>query len=121
MKKTIVQLFALLLICLFVTAFSCKKNNSSGEGNNGGGGGVVPPKASDVSFYLTTGNQSSLLQKQNSVLAFGSTSNINPDIVVDTTQTFQSVDGFGYTLTDASAELISGLPSCCCRDDCGNG
>jgi glucosylceramidase len=110
MKNQITQFFALVLIGLFVTAFSCKKNNTSGDGNSGGGG-LMPPKVSDVAFYLTTGNQSSLLQKQNTVLAFGSTSNINPDIIVDTTQTFQSVDGFGYTLTDASADLIAGLPS----------
>lgn len=66
---------------------------------------------SDVAFYLTTGNQSSLLQKQNTPLAFRTAASSNPEITVDSTQTFQTVDGFGYCLTDASAALIAGLPS----------
>ncbi|WP_311136701.1 glycoside hydrolase family 30 protein [Hymenobacter cellulosilyticus] len=33
----------------------------------------------------------------------------NPTIVVDTTKTYQSIDGFGYTLTGGSAMLINQL------------
>src|SRR5579875_45538 len=111
MKNNSVPFLIILVLCLFTTAFSCKKNNntSGGGGNNGGGSGT--PKTSDVTFYATTGNQTALLQKQSTVLAFGTNYNSNPDIVVDTTQTFQTVDGFGYCLTDASAALIGGLPS----------
>jgi glucosylceramidase len=64
-----------------------------------------------MSFWMTTGNQVALLQKQNASLVFGTKANGYPDITVDTAQTYQSVDGFGFTLTDASASLISGLPS----------
>lgn len=72
---------------------------------------TAKPTKSDVAFYLTTGSQSALLQKQNTVLAFGTESNFYPVIVVDTTQTYQSIDGFGFSLTDASAGLIADLPS----------
>jgi glucosylceramidase len=51
------------------------------------------------------------LQKQTTKLAFGSTTNYYPDVTVDSTQTYQSIDGFGFTLTDASAGLIADLPS----------
>lgn len=64
---------------------------------------------SDVDFWLTKGDQSSLLQKQSSILIFGNTTNSNQNIEVDETQTFQTVDGFGFTLTGGSAELINGL------------
>jgi len=60
-----------------------------------------------VSFWLTKGDQSVLLQKQNVNLVFETKSNHYPTITVDTTGTFQSVDGFGYTLTGASAYLIN--------------
>lgn len=93
---------------------SCHKNGGSstgGGGNTGGGGGSTPPSTttSDVDFYLTTGNQTSLLQKQNVSLGFGTASNSNLTITVDTTKTYQSIDGFGFNLTDGSAALISGL------------
>ncbi|MBB1285105.1 glucosylceramidase [Flavisolibacter sp. BT320] len=109
MKYTLQNIVGLFLLLI---AVSCSKNNgNSNQGGNNGGGGTVTPKTSDVSFYLTTGNQSSLLQKQTTVLSFGTTANNYPKIIVDTTASFQTVDGFGYTLTDASAALIDGLPS----------
>ncbi len=75
------------------------------------GAGNPPPAKSEVEFYLTTGNQTSLLQKQSTSLVFTTASNGYPDILVDTAQTYQTVDGFGFTLTDGSASLISSLPS----------
>ncbi|MBS1567611.1 MAG: glucosylceramidase, partial [Bacteroidetes bacterium] len=52
-------------------------------------------------------DKSALLQRQNIALLFGTTTNSNPVISVDTTQTYQSVDGFGYCLTGGSAYLIN--------------
>ncbi len=101
-----------IVCCCSVLLFGfidCHKKNPTPDG--GGTGPVVPPVSSDLDFYLTTGNQSSLFQKQKTSLVFGTVSNSYPDIIVDTTQTFQTVDGFGFTLTDGSASLISGLPS----------
>ena len=38
---------------------------------------------------------------------FGTTTNSNPFIDVDSTQTFQTIDGFGFTLTGGSAYVIN--------------
>jgi len=50
---------------------------------------------SEMDFWLTTASQTSLLKKQNTVLAFGQATNSNPNIEVDEKQQFQSIDGFG--------------------------
>ena len=68
-----------------------------------------PPAVNEVDFWLSKGDQSVLLTKQSVVLGFGTTANTYPYITVDTTQRFQTVDGFGYTLTSGSATLINGL------------
>lgn len=106
MKASCKNTFVFGLILL--ASLACKKNPAAG----GDPKPVDPtPTKSDVDFYLTTGNQTSLLQKQTPKLAFGPTTNYYPDITVDSTQTYQTIDGFGFTLTDASAGLIADLPS----------
>lgn len=71
-----------------------------------------PGHNSDVAFWLTTGDQSALLAKQPADLQFAaSISNNNPTIEVDDRQKYQSIDGFGYTLTGGSATLINKLPA----------
>jgi glucosylceramidase len=68
----------------------------------------TPPVAvNEVDFWLTKGNQTVNLQKQTSILAFGTTYNNYGTIEVDDSQTFQSIDGFGYTLTGGSAQVIN--------------
>ena len=71
----------------------------------------TPPAVvtNEMDFWLTKGNQSVTLQKQTSVLAFGSTYNTYANIEVDDTKTFQTIDGFGYTLTGGSAQVINQL------------
>jgi glucosylceramidase len=70
-----------------------------------------PPAAvtNEMDFWLTKGNQSVTLQKQTSVLAFGTTANNYANIEVDDAKTFQTIDGFGYTLTGGSAQVINQL------------
>lgn len=70
---------------------------------------VTPPAKNQVAFWLTNGDETVKLQKQNIVLAFGTNANQYPVIEVDTTNTFQTIDGFGYTLTGGSAEVINSL------------
>lgn len=60
----------------------------------------------EMDFWLTRGNMSALLQKQ-PVLQFGTATNGNTTIEVDSTRTYQDIDGFGFTLTQGSAYLIS--------------
>jgi glucosylceramidase len=62
-----------------------------------------------VEAWLTTPDKVSLLAKQNSTIRFGAVSNSNPVIEVDSNVAFQSVDGFGYTLTGGSAFVINKL------------
>lgn len=70
---------------------------------------VTPPPVgtNDMDFWLTRGDQSALLQKQVAVLTFGTTTNTYPDIDVDSTKQYQTIDGFGYTLTGGSAFVIN--------------
>ncbi len=70
---------------------------------------TIPIVASDVDFWLTTGDRSALLQKQNVALNFSPTANAYTTIEVDENQVFQTIDGFGYTLTGGSATLINSL------------
>ena len=60
-------------------------------------------------FWLIQGNQSVKLGKQNTFLQFNNTANNYPSIDVEESQTFQTVDGFGYTLTGGSAQVINTL------------
>ena len=101
---------SVLIFCLMGNA--CSKSSGGQDNptpvvNNP----VNPNLTSDVSSWLTTGNKSSLLRKETTVLAFGTTTNNYPVIRVDSTQKFQSVDGFGYTLTQGSAIVINQLPA----------
>jgi glucosylceramidase len=70
-----------------------------------------PPVATEVLFYLTQPDQLALFNRQNVSLVFSGTGNAGTTIEVDTTQTFQSIDGFGYTLTGGSASLLNALPA----------
>src|ERR1700694_5756318 len=94
-----------ILICIsigcFITLFfACGKKSS---------GGSVNPPSNDVDFWLTKGDQSVLLQKQSIVLSFGTTPNNNSVIDVNAGQSFQTIEGFGYTLTGGSAYVINQL------------
>jgi glucosylceramidase len=63
-----------------------------------------------VNWWITTGDQQSLLKQSGGQPVF-STPNPNgyTTIEVDSTKTFQEVDGFGYTLTGGSAQLINAM------------
>jgi glucosylceramidase len=70
---------------------------------------VTPPAKNEVDFWLTNGDETVKLQKQNTILAFGTQANQYPVITVDENIAFQTIDGFGYTLTGGSAEVINSL------------
>ena len=67
----------------------------------------TPTAINEMDMWVTTSSKTQLLQKNRAVLSFTNTANTYPSIEVDTTQTFQSIDGFGYTLTGGSASLIN--------------
>jgi glucosylceramidase len=60
----------------------------------------------DVAFWLTSPTEGILFQPQKSSLIFGNDTNPDQSITVDTTQTFQTIDGFGNCLTGGSATLL---------------
>jgi len=64
---------------------------------------------SEVAFWLTNGDQSALLQEQKAALNFSAAQNGNPTIEVNESEKFQTIDGFGYTLTGGSAGLINAM------------
>lgn len=101
---------ALAIVTIVLISCACKKGNKPKNTDT-----VIPPDtnpiASDVAFWLTKGDKTALLQKQNVALNFSSASNSNTTIEVDEAQVFQSIDGFGYTLTGGSATLINNLPA----------
>ena len=94
---------------LVISSSSC--NKSTGNSPNPPAPEQPPATVNDVNFWLTRGDKSSLLKKQDVVLSFDTKANSNPNIDIDTTQTYQSIDGFGYTLTSGSASVINGLPA----------
>jgi glucosylceramidase len=67
------------------------------------------PKATSIQTWLTTADKSSLFKLQDRTIAFSLDSSALPTIVVDTTQRLQEVDGFGFSLTGGSAQLINSL------------
>jgi glucosylceramidase len=109
LKKLPSGIIAILLL-LSIGGINCGKNGGS---NNTTTPPVVnppvQPTTSDVSSWLTTGNRTSLLAKETAVLAFGTQANNYPIINVDSTLAYQQVDGFGYTLTQGSADVINQL------------
>jgi glucosylceramidase len=117
--KSIIKNHFLQIIFLFIigiSAFSCSKSTiSSGTPTPVVPTPVIPTPtpivSSDVACWLTTADQSILFQKQNVSINFSSSSNLNNTITIDTTQSYQSIDGFGCALTGGSAYLINRLPS----------
>jgi glucosylceramidase len=97
-QPVIVLLFTILLLSF------CKKK--SGETPP-----PPPPPAAtnDVEVWLTKADQSVLLQKQSGTISFTTTTNSYISIAVDSAQRFQTIDGFGYTLTGGSAGLLKQL------------
>ncbi len=96
----------IVIITLILSLSNCSKSNNEGNDDLI----IVPPQVeNEVDFWLTKADQSVKLQNQNGVLAFGTPVNIYPTIEVNDSQTFQTVDGFGFTLTGGSAQVINSL------------
>jgi glucosylceramidase len=64
----------------------------------------------DVMFWLTKADSSVRFKRQNVALNFSASGTASNSIIVDSTQTYQTMDGFGFALTGGSAYLIHRLP-----------
>lgn len=105
-----------LFLLMLLSFAACSKKSASSPAPNPpappAGPDTTPVTVkTDVAFWLTKADKSALLQKQNVGLLFGNTANANPVISVDSTQVYQSIDGFGYCLTGGSAYLINHMPA----------
>jgi len=91
MKNSIKKLQILLLLPLIAIQIKCGslKNTNSGK----------------VESWITTTDESLKLQKQND-LVFNSEMNANQTILIDASQKFQTIEGFGFSLTGGSAQAI---------------
>lgn len=95
----------LLAFTIALTAYSSKKAAVNSKQ------ATTKAATGDMSFWLTNGDQSALLQQQSTVLNFSKVHNGNPTIAVNEAERFQTIDGFGYTLTGGSASLMNKLDS----------
>ena len=99
----------IVIITFILSLANCSKSTTTEATENPI---ETPPQIeNEIDFWLTKTDASVKLQKQELVLAFGSNSNNYAAIEVDDSQTFQTVDGFGFSLTGGSAEVINGLIS----------
>lgn len=62
-----------------------------------------------VTPWITTGDKAKLLQQQTTVSFAANTGTANVTVTLNPTTTYQTIDGFGFCLTEGSAEVISGL------------
>jgi len=92
----------IVLVALVALFASCKKNNQDVAVTQNPSTGL-----SDIEFWTTSGNRAFLFRKSAAGLSFGTDTNTVPVIEIDTTQQFQSIDGFGYALTGGSAYLMN--------------
>ena len=90
-----------LILLFFATQSSCSSTDTPT---------FQPPVSAvtDAKFYLTTPSKSSLLELQTTGTS-PLTENSNFTINVNPNATFQTMDGFGYTLTGGSAQLIQNM------------
>ena len=101
--KLIVQIitYAAILFVLFSGFIACK---SKSENNP-----VTPPADTlpKAAVWLTEGDQSNLFTELSGITIRSTATTSWPIIRMDTSQLFQSIDGFGAALTGSSAYLIN--------------
>lgn len=105
-RRILVSTFATVL-AMAMPLTAC--GGGASGGGSGGGAPVTPPAPTPTSLTVkvweTTGDRSKLLAPQADLTMAGGTAT-GTVISVDPSQTFQSITGFGASITDASAYLI---------------
>jgi O-glycosyl hydrolase len=72
---------------------------------------MTTAQANEASVVVTQGNTEALLSQQSNLNFVDGTSNQPQAITIDSAQTFQTIDGLGFALTEASTAAIAQLPS----------
>ncbi len=81
------------LLAMLLLAVACTPDKSTTNG--------------DISVWMTTGDRSSLFAEAPNKLTFENQADSSRVIEIDTTQQFQTIDGFGFALTGGSAYLLN--------------
>ncbi len=93
-------------MALVLSSLACCSQGSGGDDP----APTNPPSATnEVDYWLTKGDQTVLLQKQSDIISFSSPANTYPNLDIDVSKTYQTIDGFGYTLTGGSVQVINTL------------
>ena len=82
----------------------CNRNTASQKA--GGPGSNNSPASAQVALWLTTPDKSALFHKEEGTMHFTNRATRYPTIDVNDSLTFQTIDGFGFTLTGGSAYVI---------------
>ena len=93
MKKSIKKLQIFLLLPLIAVQIKCGSSQNA------------VASSGKAESWITTTDESSKLQKQ-ADLVFNSETNSNQTILVYASQKFQTIEGFGFSLTGGSAQAI---------------
>ncbi|GAB3555178.1 glycoside hydrolase family 30 protein [Spirosoma fluminis] len=94
MRFPAIRLYVLAALALLVFNAQCRRSLNHSAGTKA------------VEIWLTNPDRSALFEKQPAALAFSPTTPQPLTLDVDDSQTFQLIDGFGYTLTGGSAMLM---------------
>ncbi|MDX9774067.1 MAG: glycoside hydrolase family 30 beta sandwich domain-containing protein [Bacteroidales bacterium] len=94
-----VRLSPLFILLLLAGCNSTSENDPV----TGSGTGIM------AEAWITSPQQGKLFEKQGGEIEFMTSSNADPTIVVDTTERFQVIDGFGNCLTGGSAILLNDM------------
>lgn len=91
-----------IIITVFILLAACNGSNDPNPDPDGGTGLMVEA-------WITSPVKGILFEKYDGELEFSTASNTDPAIVVDTTVTYQTMDGFGNCLTGGSAILLNNM------------
>ena len=94
----------LLLLPVALLLMNCSKSNGSTSDNDNNQTTITDT----INSWITKADSSVLLQKQ-PPLSFTTVSNSFPSITIDSTTSYQTIQGFGYALTGGSAYVINKL------------
>jgi len=113
LKAYLKSITAIAVILISVSNCECSKARKDTPGTNDSTQITPPDKfvSTDVMFWLTKADSTVRFKRQNVALNFGISGTSAGTINVDSTQTYQTIDGFGFAMTGGSAYLINRLPA----------
>jgi len=94
----------------FFSLLFCQSNSVEEQTGTPGNNGEENGTYAAASVWITKADETAKLQKQPDIF-FKNSSNNYQTIEVDAGQKFQTIDGFGYTLTGGSVQVINQLSS----------